>query len=354
MWLSSIESVGAKSGRLLLNFFGTAGNVYNAGREDLKHAKILSESKIDNIIKSKLKIDLGEYTDRLYKLSMSFISINNPLYPDVLKEIADPPLGLYTIGKADLLKSPYVIGVVGSRRCSEYGVSTTYRLSKELSQCGITIISGMAKGIDKMAHKGALDTDGATIAVLGCGADICYPAENREIYNLICDKGLVISEHPPGTKPVPGFFPKRNRIISGISQAVLVVEAGLKSGSLITADQALEQGRDVYAVPGNINNKLSEGTNNLIKQGALLISDYTDVLNALGLEKKKEKEENLAKFLDINERLVYDCMSFEPIGIDVLLSKIDMDLQKLQYILTMLELKKYIERLPGQRYMLNK
>ena len=354
MWLTRITGIGAKKQRLLLHAFGSAENVYFTRPADLIKIHSLNDELVENIIKAKLNSKLEDFATELYQSDMKFISFWHPLYPDILKEIPDPPIGLYAIGDTSLLQSEVSVGIVGSRYSSEYGRMAAYKISADLAKKGVTIISGMAKGIDTSAHKGALEADGKTIAVLGCGADVCYPKENKIVYNKIAQHGLILSEHPPGTAPLPGFFPMRNRIISGLSNGVFVVEAGEKSGSLITADQALEQGRDVYALPGSIYSKLSKGSNNLIKQGALLVTQYEDILDALGFFEKKQEVDLEAKTKDLanDEMLVYDCISFEPISIDTLLEKLDLELQQLQYLLTMLELKKYIERLPGGRYIL--
>lgn len=352
MWLSRIDGIGIKKQKFLLEAFGNAENIWYAKSYELKSKFGINDSLLEKILLSRKTSIIEKYKDELYRKGISFISIKNELYPSLLKEIFDPPIGLYVKGTLPSEDIPKV-SIIGSRKCSEYGVHMAYKLSKDLGKENFAIISGMAKGIDTMAHKGAIDGKGKTIAVLGCGADICYPSENRALYENIINNGAIVSEYPPGTKPIPGFFPVRNRIISGLSSATIVIEAGKKSGTLITVDQALEQGRDVYAVPGNVNSKLSEGTNDLIKQGATLISTYKDVINALGIKEEQNKE-NLTNYgidLASEEKLVYDCISFEPITVDNLAVKLNINLQKIQYILTMLELKEYIQRLPGQRYI---
>lgn len=352
MWLTRIEGIGIKKQRALLNIFGCAENIWLAKPYELKVVNCISNVIANKIISSRKTSVIESYKEELYKKDIKFISIRNSNYPSLLREIVDAPTGLYI--KGNLPKDNFTkVSIIGSRKCSEYGVNASYKLSKDLGKRNLTIVSGMAKGIDSMAHKGAVDSGGKTIAVLGCGVDVCYPSENRSLYENIIKSGAVISEYPPGTQPIPGFFPMRNRIISGVSSATIVIEASKKSGTIITVEQALEQGRDVYAVPGNINSKLSEGTNNLIKQGANLISSYKDVLNGLGIREEQDKE-NLTKNgkdLAPDEKLVYDCISFEPISVESLVFKLDMKLQIIQYILTMLELKEYIQRLPGQRYI---
>ncbi|MBR6252799.1 MAG: DNA-processing protein DprA [Clostridia bacterium] len=211
---------------------------------------------------------------------MNVIRINqsDAFYPVKLKEICDPPEEIYCVGDIRLLNEPS-IAIVGARDASDYGRRISKKLSSDLSKRGVTIISGLAKGIDSCAHEGAYDKIGKTIAVLGCGIDIIYPKENEELYkNIIRSGGLIISEFPLGTKPEKDNFPKRNRLISGLSNGVVVVEAKAKSGALITVDCALEQGKNVFAVPGNIGSIYSEGTNNLIKDGAIPVTSYEDIL----------------------------------------------------------------------------
>lgn len=217
--------------------------------------------------------------------SSSVILINkeDELYPPQLRMIEESPKQLYCIGDVALLKRP-MAAVIGSRKCSEYGKQTAMAVGKSLGMAGACVVSGMAKGIDSFGHLGALKHGGKTIAVLGCGVDICYPAENRKLYEQICAEGLVISEYPPGTQPMPFRFPQRNRIIAGLSKVVTVVEAGRDSGALITAGLAEDYGRDVYAVPGNITSMWSLGTNKLIQDGAMAVVTVDDIVGAMGME----------------------------------------------------------------------
>lgn len=235
--------------------------------------------------------------------NIRIIKKEDKAYPELLKEIPDPPEALYCIGDTELLKSKG-LAVVGSRKCSEYGRTTAMRIGKTAAGNGITVISGMAKGIDSFAHIGALRAGGKTIAVLGCGADVCYPRENIKLYDQIADEGLLVSELPPGTQPKPYTFPRRNRIISGLSMAVTVVEAGTGSGALITAETAAAQGRDVFAVPGNINSQYSLGSNKLLTDGAIPIAVVDDIFIGMGIEPKLYEEET--EKLGEDERLVYE------------------------------------------------
>ena len=208
--------------------------------------------------------------------NIRIIKKEDKAYPELLRNIKDPPKELYCIGDIRLLAGKK-LAVVGSRKCSEYGRTTAMRIGETAARNNVTVVSGMAKGIDRFAHLGALKAGGKTIAVLGCGVNICYPKENRELYERIASQGLLISELPPDTPPAPYTFPQRNRIISGLSEAVTVVEAGTGSGALITAESAASQGRDVFAVPGNINSQYSLGTNKLLTDGATPIAVIDDI-----------------------------------------------------------------------------
>lgn len=221
------------------------------------------------------------------------VSIGESDYPELLTGIKRPPLKLYYRGDWDLCNTP-CLAVVGARKATPYGKWAAYNISKRAAEHGVTIVSGMASGIDSCAHMGALDAGGKTIAVLGCGPDICYPRTNSGLMSRIARLGLILSEYPPGRGPLAGQFPVRNRIISGLSYAVLVVEASLESGSLITAWQALDQGREVFAVPGNINSMYSAGTNKLILDGAMPLTAIDDILDLLGIrEIRSSKKDNV-------------------------------------------------------------
>lgn len=203
-------------------------------------------------------------------------------YPQLLKEIYDYPQELFCIGDVSLLKERCV-AVVGSRNTTVYGRNTAVRFASQIAGAGLTVVSGMAKGIDTCAHRGALDAGGKTVAVLGCGVNICYPGSNADLKNIIEEKGLVISEYPPDTEPQRYFFPQRNRIISGLCEVIIVIQAGNGSGALITAECAADQGRDVYAVPGNVDSQYNMGSNKLIKEGAGLVMSPGDVLETMGI-----------------------------------------------------------------------
>lgn len=273
-------------------------------------------------------------------------------FPQQLRHIPDPPLSLFYQGDIDLLHLP-AIGVVGSRKPTPYGRACCAHLVKELAAAGLVIVSGMAYGIDGEAHQAALKAGGKTIGVLGCGIDQVYPERHRALYKKVESQGLLLSEHPPGTPPVPGLFPERNRIISGLSLGVLVIEAAEKSGSLITADCALEQGRDVFAVPGTIFSSVSAGPHNLIKQGAKLVTTSEDVLEEWDHLIPREEKSGCVKSaghlsLDDDELAVWTAITHEGIHADQLRDQLGPNGNRsLHQTLIRLEAKGVIASLPG-------
>ena len=355
LWLSRAAGLNSRKALAVMRALPDIGEAFGAPRGIFKNIEGLTDQNIHNIISSRDMENISNYKRELEAEGITFVTINDPSYPSLLKEIYDPPACFYMLGDmpGDALPT---VSVIGSRRCSEYGLTVSRKLSRDLARYGVVTVSGMAKGIDSSAHRGALDSGGKTVAVLGCGVDICYPSENKILRGQIIKNGCVISEYPPGTKPIPYNFPMRNRIISGLSLATVVVEAAEKSGTLITAGQALEQGREVFAVPGNITSKLSRGTNGLLKQGAALIESAEDILNLLGVEgnviddAKKISGGGYAE-LKPEEKVVYDLIGQEPCGAAEIIYKTNSQTQTVQYILTMLEIYGLVRKLPGQRYI---
>lgn len=295
-----------------------------------------------------------DYLKSLTMQGISPVSIEDDSYPEMLRNISNPPFLLYCKGDIEVSRQ-VCLSLVGARAATFYGKNTARKLAQELGGKDIVVVSGMARGIDTEAHRGALDAGGKTIAVLGSGLNIIYPRENTRLFEQICSSGLVISEFPLDVQPEPGNFPMRNRIISGLSRGVIVVEAQRKSGALITADFALEQGRDVFAVPGPINSKNSEGTNNLIKQGAKLTSGIEDILEEYYDISEQEKEEKFFQekllLLDKNESLIIQCMGYEPLHFDELLVNTGLDIGEISTILLKLELEGILKSIPGNYYV---
>lgn len=272
-------------------------------------------------------------------------------YPDMLRSIYDPPYLFYYRGRLEILDE-FCISVVGSRVASNYGRVQARRFGNELARQGMAVVSGMARGIDTEAHLGALEAEGKTVAVLGSGLDVVYPPENRKLYERIGALGLVISEFPLHTRPEPGNFPARNRTISGLSRGVLVVEAQIRSGALITADFALEQGREVFAIPGPVNSKNSAGTNQLIKQGACLVTCIDDILEDFGLlDRPAARQGELSFELDPEESLFLENMGTEAVHFDVLTASTALSIGQLSTMLLKLELKGIIRAVPGNYYV---
>lgn len=286
-WLSTVESLRLSPHKIrkLLEIYGDAENIYKADSDELKKIKGITDRTVANINESKKNTDIYRLFIKNIKNGMKVVFYDDEEYPESLYNLNDYPYALFYYGQLPQIDNPH-ISVVGSRTCTEYGITFTEGFSYEWSKMGIGIVSGLAAGIDTYAHKGALRAGGYTCAVLGCGVDICYPRINIDIYNTIKEKGCILSEHPPGTSPFSYNFPYRNRIIAAVSDALFVAEAKKKSGSLITVDQALEQGKDVYVLPGRINDPVSEGCNELIRSGAYLISSYKDIENSCAVTGK--------------------------------------------------------------------
>ena len=356
LWLSRVTGLGYQKQRLLLSCFGSAKAVHEATGDELLAISGLNLRLVECIRESQNEETIRRYEEELEKKGIRYVSRRGAGYPPGLAQISDPPLILYYIGELPDAGTP-AVSVIGARRCTEYGLTAAYGLSKDLGKAGVVVISGMARGIDGMSHKGALDGGGVTVAVLGCGVDICYPIDNKNLRERIIKSGCVVSEYPPGTSPKPGYFPMRNRIISGMSTITVVVEAAERSGTLITVDQALEQGRTVMAVPGPITGGSSRGTNGLLRQGAGIVTSSADIFQELGMDPNilsKEKDGTASadpEGLSREERAVYACFGDDPIEKDGLIRKLDSQAHVVSYVLTMLEMKGLVRKLPGQRYV---
>ncbi|MDO5556522.1 MAG: DNA-processing protein DprA [Clostridia bacterium] len=280
IWFSRLENLTPKNLVKLLKRFENPKNIFNKTKQQLLLEGI-KEKIVEEIINPKYKENLNNYIKYMQKNNIDIITIYDNEYPYNLKQIYDPPIVLYTKGNKQILKQKG-LAIIGCRLCTTYGKNIAKKLAYNLSLNNINIISGLAKGIDSFAHIGALQAKGKTIAVVGCGLDSVYPKENTQLFNeIIKSNGVIVSEYIVGTKPIANNFPRRNRIISGLSDGIIVVEARQKSGTLITTDFALEQGKEIYAVPGNINSSSSYGTNELIKQGAKVLTKVEDILEDL-------------------------------------------------------------------------
>lgn len=341
-WFAAMEGIGVRTKHQILAQTGSAKELYFLPEHQLKELKGMTPEMIRSIQTSK-KGDVEAAYSRMCARGITFLSIEENSYPKRLKTIADAPIGLYVKGRLPE-EGQRTVAIVGARMCSEYGRAAATELGRQLASRGICVVSGMARGIDAAGHLGALAAGGMTCAVLGCGVDVCYPESNRKLYADILDSGCILSEYPPGMQPRPAFFPQRNRIISGMSEVIVVVEARARSGSLITADFALEQGREIYAVPGRIFDSLSAGCNSLIRQGAGIVSNIEDFLKELdlciGTEGVQETFEKL--LLEKEERLVYSCLDLQPRSVEELLNKTQYSMQQLAIVLDGLMRKELI------------
>lgn len=278
IWLSRLKKLKLIQKKLILEKIDSVDKIWSLNKTELINLIGKDCIAIDEILNKKYRENLDIYENYIIKNNIKIISIFSNEYPKKLKNIYDPPVILFAKGNISLLNKDS-IAIVGARECSDYGKTISKEIAYNLAKKDKCVVSGLARGIDKYAHIGALQAEGSTIAVIGNGLDIIYPYENKKIFERILENnGLIITEYIIGTKPEKINFPQRNRIISGISDGIVVVEAKEKSGSLITADFALEQGKEIFAVPGNINNENSIGTNDLIKEGAHILTNYTDIL----------------------------------------------------------------------------
>lgn len=365
--LNMVRGIGPRTANQLIDRFGSPAQVFAASRMELEKAGLKPET-IQELHDSEILDKANAEIERLERLNASVITLEDEDYPALLREIPDPPIALYVRGDLKRACAQPCIAVVGSRRCSTYGVNAAHSLSRDLAANGLTIVSGMARGIDAAAHRGALEAGGLTIAVVGTGLERTYPKEHKKLEDEIVANGAVISEFPLGTPPLPRNFPYRNRVLSGLSVSVMVVEAAEHSGSLITARLAYEQGREVSAVPGNITSQTSFGPNFLIKDGAKLVQYWRDVVEELprdlkerilGVQPNKRNDEQLtaqptleAVELSDDERKVLDLLTADaPAYIDQLLISSGMSSADLMTALLGLEMKDRIRQLPGKSFI---
>ena len=276
-WLYSIEGLGKKKIEMLLNICKTANGVYLLREDFIEELGFLTKRDKEALKEAKKNMDIQRNYEEMQSEKIKFLTIKDKTYPEKLKCIADAPYGIFVSGSLPNPDLPSV-AIIGARQCTEYGRYVAAQLGATLAKANIQVISGMARGIDSIAQSAAMEVDGHTFGVLGCGVDICYPAECSKLYERLKESGGLISEYPPGTEPKAQYFPRRNRIISGLADAVVVVEAREKSGTLITVDMALEQGREVYVVPGRITDPLSVGCNRLVRQGAEIVNDFSELI----------------------------------------------------------------------------
>lgn len=348
-WLAGIPGIGPRKTGWLLECFGTPEGVFRAKPEQMAKVSGISETDIHKICASRDEKSIIHSYMSLKKQKIRLITRQDPEYPEHLAHIYDAPWVLYVKGSPLQLQHP-MVAVVGARGCSPYGETVAKKLGWELSQAGVIVVSGMAVGIDSFAHKGVLQNDGITYAVMGCGIDRCYPASGIDLYMKIQERGAILSEYPPGFPSVRGCFPMRNRIICGMCQAVVVVEARIRSGSLITADMALEQGKDVFAVPGRLGDALSEGCHHLLQEGATILTSVTDILDNIDIGRNFiiNNSKNKNYVLEKEEQMVYSNLRLEPLHINEIVYQCGLPFSCVQSLLVKLELRGRVrEYAPG-------
>ncbi|HEY9793371.1 MAG TPA: DNA-processing protein DprA [Candidatus Obscuribacterales bacterium] len=338
--------------KLLIDRFQDVKEAWHAAPDDIQQRDPnITDAFIKAFIEKRNQIDPDNLITELRRTDVDAIPQADPRYPYLLRELDGAPLILFVRGKLQEMDFSTCVGVVGTRRPSAYGSKIAKEISHDLAENGAVVASGLALGIDSLSHWGAIEGGGRTIAVLAHGPDLCYPSSNKRLYQRILDgHGIGISEFFPGTKPDKWHFPARNRIISGISKAVVVVEAPTESGALITARMAVEQSHDVYCVPGRVDSPTSAGTNDLIRSGAKLVRNAQDVLDELAWVRTKYREATTVVELYGREKEIYDLLSTEPMHFDVLCEKANMKAGELSSTLTMLELAGLLERHPGDWY----
>ncbi len=356
LWLASIENVGIVAFKKILSYYN--GDVIEA-RKRLRSdvGEIGLNIKVQKSIYKRYEgSSPNQYVEILNEKGITALTLSNDKYPESLKQIYNPPLVLFCKGNIDVLSCEKKIAVVGTRKPTRYGALACEKVCEGLAASGVCIVSGMARGIDSLAHKAALEVGAPTIAVLGCGVDVIYPRENKKIYDEIVKTGVVISEYPLGIQPLPGFFPARNRIVSGLSEGVLVVEAAQKSGTQITVDHAQSQGREVLAIPGNITSDKSATPNSLIRDGAAVVTSYKDILSWFGWKEQGAVTDSTTApsfgQLNMQEIIVVRLLERGEAQFDEVLAEADFTAPQLTAILVTMEIKGIIDKLPGNKYAL--
>ena len=351
-WLgfSKVPGIGPARLRALLDYYGDVALAWQADPGELR-AIGLDKRSVENLVKVRNQLDLEAELEKLDKLRVTVFTWDSPDYPTLLRNIPDAPLALYIRGSL-AAQDEWALAVVGTRQATTYGKECTRFLVNGLAKNGITVVSGLAYGIDTEAHQTAIDSGGRTIAVLGCGVDINYPAENKKLSQAIIEHGALVSEYPLGTNPESGNFPRRNRIISGLSLGVLFVEGTVQSGARITADFALEQGREVFAIPGSILRQSGSGPNHLIQNGAKLVTQVNDILEELNLTMVSHHVEARAIIPENElEALLLKQLSTDPRHVDDLGQATGLTAAEIASVLTLMELKGMVRQVGGMNYI---
>jgi DNA processing protein len=345
-----VKGIGAVRFQTLMDTFGDARSAWQAPVDELRAAGI-GLKIVEKLVQLRSQIDLDQIWEQILADKIQVITWEDEIYPRRLKEIDQPPPVLYILGDY-LPEDEWAVAIVGTRRITPYGRQVTEEIASHLAHSGITVVSGLARGVDGVAHQAALNSGGRTLAVLGCGVNRIYPPEHRRLAEQITARGALVSDYAPGTPPEASNFPPRNRIISGLSLAVVVVEAGETSGALITANFAAEQGRDVFAVPGNILAPQSQGTNRLVQQGAHPLLHVKDLLEALELNTVVEhKVARSVLPADAVEATLLGILGPEPVHVDEIRSQTGMPIEKVSATLALMELKGLVRQVGGMNYV---
>lgn len=351
--LNLIQGVGPRIRCSLIEQFGSASRILNAPRQELLNVPGIGTKLANAIIYRSAKSSAEEELKRCRDSGFQILSEESQNYPSLLKEMPDPPSLLYCHGNL-LPEDDLAIAIVGSRKCTIYGLQQAEKIAGALAQAGITVVSGLARGIDQAAHIGALKAGGRTIAVMATGLSHIYPPEHRQLSEEVANQGALVTEFPLDQAPVAGLFPQRNRIISGLSIGVVLIEAGRKSGALHTARHAYEQGREVFAVPGRIDHPASAGCHDLIRDGAMLVRNVEDILEGLGPVKTpvvtaQNREIHTPRELSLSEfeQDVLNLVSLEPQHLNEIVQSSSLDSSRILSTLTILEMRKVVKRLPG-------
>ncbi len=351
-WLgfNLVRGIGPVRLRVLLEVFGDVRSAWEAPRPELE-AVGLDRRSLRNLLRAREQVDLQQVVEKMEAAGAHALTWESPGYPALLRQVPDAPPVLFVKGEI-LPSDEWAVGLVGTRRATAYGKQVARHLAEELARSGVTVVSGMARGVDAMAHRAALEAGGRTLAVLGCGVDRIYPPEHRALAAEIAANGALISDYPIGEPPEAKNFPPRNRIISGLSLGVVVVEAGLQSGALITADFAADQGREVFAVPGNILNHGAQGCNRLLRDGCNIVTEPRDILEVLRLNHAVEQQE--ARIIlpeNATEATLIEQLSFEPVHVDDLARETALPIETVSSTLVMMELKGMVRQVGRMEYV---
>jgi DNA processing protein len=348
---NKVPGIGAARLRALLDYFGDLEIAWRAPAHDLRQAG-LDRRSISNLVEARDALDLDAEMEQLKRKGVAVLTWEDAAYSRNLGQVYNAPPVLYVRGQLEK-RDEWAVAVVGTRRASVYGKEAARMLGSGLARAGVTVVSGLAWGIDTVAHRACLDAGGRTIAVLGCGVDLIYPQQNARLAAEIVERGALVSEYALGTRPDARNFPPRNRIISGLTLGTVVVEADLGSGARITADFAAEQGREVFAVPGSIFSKSSRGTNELIQQGAKMVCDVADVLEELNLTMVSEQAQARAVIPENEtESLLLEYISAEPVHVDELRRAVRLPIAQVSSTLALMELKGMVRQVGGMNYVL--